>query len=84
MSGKSPSLLDDTFEILTIDPDGKKFDKGQQGAPPPSPPPPPPSVTHPDVPVLMLVCALQYRESWATATSSAWTWCLTSTVTSTQ
>ena len=29
MSGKSPSLLDDTFEILTIDPDGKKFDKGK-------------------------------------------------------
>ena len=44
MSGKSPSLLDDTFEILTIDPDGKKFDKGEHTPPhrPPSPPPPSP------------------------------------------
>ena len=38
MSGKSPSLLDDTFEIIAIDPDGKKFDKGE-GPPPPGLPP---------------------------------------------
>jgi len=27
MAGKSSNILDDTFEILEVDPDGKKFDK---------------------------------------------------------
>ena len=29
-SGRNKALLEDIFEILEVDPDGKKFDKGER------------------------------------------------------
>lgn len=30
MAAKKPQILNDIFEVLELDPDGKKFDKGMR------------------------------------------------------